>query len=35
MRAIPLCAADAIAEGAARGFDPDDDGQDTLFVVRT
>lgn len=32
---IPLCAADEIAEGASGGFDPDDDGQDSIFVVRT
>jgi len=35
MRAISLCQAQAIPEGAARGFDPDDDGQDALFVVRS
>jgi nitrite reductase/ring-hydroxylating ferredoxin subunit len=32
-----LCAQaelDALAEGRARGFLPDDDGQDRLFVVR-
>lgn len=35
MRAIPLCLADAVEEGRARGFDPEDDGQDSVFVVRT
>ena len=34
---LPLCRAEdlaAIAEGRARGFDPRNVGQDTLFIVR-
>ncbi len=31
---VRLCAARDIGEGRARGFDLDDDGQDTIFVVR-
>lgn len=29
-----LCRAEEIGEGESRGFDPDDEGQDTVFVVR-
>jgi nitrite reductase/ring-hydroxylating ferredoxin subunit len=29
-----LCQADEIAEGAARGFDLDGEGEDTIFLVR-
>src|SRR5687768_7995149 len=32
--AAPLCRLDEIADGAARGFDPQGSGQDTLFAVR-
>ncbi|WP_315785436.1 Rieske (2Fe-2S) protein [Bradyrhizobium sp. SZCCHNPS1003] len=31
---LRLCRADEIGEAQSRGFDPDDDGQDSLFVVR-
>jgi len=31
---VALCPAAEIAEGTARGFDPEDDGQDSLFAVR-
>jgi naringenin degradation protein FdeD len=31
---IWLCRAEEISEGESRGFDPDDEGQDTIFVVR-
>lgn len=34
MRAITLGPASAIPEGASRGFDPEDDGQDSIFAVR-
>lgn len=30
----PLCHESALAEGRARGFDPDDRGQDTLILLR-
>ncbi|RYY07696.1 MAG: Rieske (2Fe-2S) protein [Alphaproteobacteria bacterium] len=30
----PLCRLDDIADGASRGFDPLDEGRDTMFVVR-
>ena len=33
-RAWPLCHESAIAEGEVRGFDPEGEGQDTLFVLR-
>lgn len=32
--AAPLCRLEEIADGAARGFDPQGSGQDTLFAVR-
>jgi nitrite reductase/ring-hydroxylating ferredoxin subunit len=32
--APPLCRLDEIADNAARGFDPEGGGQDTLFAVR-
>lgn len=32
--AVPLCLANELGEGEARGFLPDEDGQDRLFVVR-
>ena len=32
--AVALCRFDDIPDGAARGFDPDDRGRDTIFVVR-
>jgi nitrite reductase/ring-hydroxylating ferredoxin subunit len=32
--AIYLCRLDEITDGGARGFDPQGDGRDTLFVVR-
>ena len=35
MRMITLCSASEILEGTARGFDPEGDGQDSIFVVRT
>jgi nitrite reductase/ring-hydroxylating ferredoxin subunit len=35
MRGVALCFAAEILEGTARGFDPDDEGQDSIFVVRT
>ena len=31
---LRLCRADEIGEAQSRGFDPDDEGQDSLFVVR-
>ncbi len=31
---IRLCRSDEIGEGQSRGFDPDDEGKDSLFVVR-
>jgi len=33
-RQIWLCRAEEIGEGESRGFDPDDEGLDTIFVVR-
>ncbi|WP_315722731.1 MULTISPECIES: Rieske (2Fe-2S) protein [unclassified Bradyrhizobium] len=33
-RWLRLCRADEIGEAQSRGFDPDDEGQDSLFVVR-
>ena len=30
----PLCHTDDLAEGQARGFDPDDVGQDAFFLLR-
>ncbi|MHA4871869.1 Rieske (2Fe-2S) protein [Duganella sp. PWIR1] len=33
-RAVILCHVDDIADGAARGFDPEGTGHDTLFAVR-
>lgn len=30
----PLCRLDDLAEGKSRGFDPLDEGRDTMFVVR-
>jgi nitrite reductase/ring-hydroxylating ferredoxin subunit len=33
-RAVTLGPASAVAEGTARGFDPHDDGQDSIFAVR-
>jgi nitrite reductase/ring-hydroxylating ferredoxin subunit len=33
-RRIPLCKAQEIGEGRARGFDLDGEGVDTIFVVR-
>jgi nitrite reductase/ring-hydroxylating ferredoxin subunit len=33
--AVRLCHGEEIAEGAARGFGLGDDGEDTIFVVRT
>ena len=32
--AVRLCRLNDLAEGAARGFDPQNTGQDTLLVVR-
>lgn len=32
--AVALCRFDLLPDGGARGFDPDQTGQDTLFVVR-
>ncbi len=32
--AVRLCRADEIEEGRARGFDPYDEGRDTIFIVR-
>ena len=34
VRAVQLCPAAEIADGTSRGFDPEDEGQDSLFVVR-
>lgn len=34
MRVVTLCDAAEIQDGTARGFDPDDEGQDLIFVVR-
>jgi nitrite reductase/ring-hydroxylating ferredoxin subunit len=34
MRAVALCPANEIVEGSARGFDPEDNGQDSIFAVR-
>lgn len=34
MNAQVLCSFEALPDGGARGFDPADEGQDTLFVVR-
>ena len=31
---LRLCGLDEIPDGAARGFDPDGTGEDTLFAVR-
>jgi nitrite reductase/ring-hydroxylating ferredoxin subunit len=33
-RLVPLCPAAEIVEGSARGFDLDDEGQDSIFAVR-
>lgn len=30
----PLCRIDELPEGEARGFDPLDEGKDTMFVIR-
>jgi nitrite reductase/ring-hydroxylating ferredoxin subunit len=30
----PLCRLDAIPDGGARGFDPGQEGEDTVFAVR-
>lgn len=34
MREVRLCRFDELISGAARGFDPDQTGGDTLFVLR-
>lgn len=34
MPSLPLCPLDALPEGAARGFDPQRRGQDTVLVLR-
>lgn len=31
---VLLCSADAVPEGASRGFDPHGEGQDSVIVVR-
>ncbi|MBS99825.1 MAG: (2Fe-2S)-binding protein [Oceanospirillaceae bacterium] len=33
-QALHLCALDTLTDGAARGFDPDGVGQDSIFLVR-
>lgn len=30
-----LCSVDEVGEGRSRGFDPKDEGQDSMFLVRT
>ncbi len=32
---VPLCLVAELADGRSRGFDPLDEGRDTMFVVRT
>ena len=34
MRCVALCRLDALVEGQARGFDPQGQGTDSLFVLR-
>ncbi|RPH30187.1 Rieske (2Fe-2S) protein [Buttiauxella warmboldiae] len=33
-QSIPLCLADSLREGQARGFDPDNSGQATVIALR-